>query len=261
MKKLFYNQKQLNIFLNKISNLGELLKSYQEKNKYFEVLNTKNFKTQIDLKINIKLSLILKEFINIPVVSEEDKNFLFIPKSFWLIDPIDGTKSLINGFDGYVIQGCFILSKKPIFSFILAPKKKLLWHSIRNKGVFLNGVKVKQAKKFKSVLVDNYPKPKGLSKIVFQQLSMKNYIECGSFGLKSALVVSNIANLFVKNVQFYDWDIMPAILMLEELNYFARDLKGNKIKLSNDLKKTEGLIVTNCMKSLKEILKLKLYDK
>ena len=261
MKKLFYNQKKLNIFLNKISNLGELLKSYQEKNKYFKVLNKKNFKTQIDLKINIKLSLILKEFINIPVVSEEDKNFLFIPKSFWLIDPIDGTKSLINGFDGYVIQGCFILSKKPIFSFILAPKKKLLWYSIRDKGVFLNGVKVKQAKKFKSVLVDNYPKPKGLSKIVFQQLSMKNYIECGSFGLKSALVVSNIANLFVKNVQFYDWDIMPAILMLEELNYFARDLKGNKIKLSNDLKKTEGLIVTNCTKSLKEILKLKLYEK
>ena len=37
MKKLFYNQKELNIFLNKISNLGELLKSYQEKNKYFKV--------------------------------------------------------------------------------------------------------------------------------------------------------------------------------------------------------------------------------
>ena len=61
MKKLFYNQKELNIFLNKISNLGELLKSYQEKNKYFEVLNKKNFKTQIDLKINIKLSLNLIE--------------------------------------------------------------------------------------------------------------------------------------------------------------------------------------------------------
>ena len=43
MKKLFYNQKELNIFLNKISNLGELLKSYQDKNKYFEVLNKKKF--------------------------------------------------------------------------------------------------------------------------------------------------------------------------------------------------------------------------
>ena len=65
----------------------------------------------------------------------------------------------------------------------------------------------------------------------------------------------------MKNVKFYDWDIMPAVLMLEELNYFARDLKGNKIKLSNDLKKTKGLIITNSMKYLKETLKLKLYEK
>ena len=241
MKKLFYKQKKFNIFLNKVLSLGKLLK--------------------IDLEINKKLSRILKEFINAPIISEEDNNFLYIPKFFWLIDPIDGTQSLINGFDGYVIQGCFIVSKKPIFSFILAPKKKLFWYSMRNKGVFLNGNQVRQAKEFKSILVDNYPKPKGLAKIIFQELSMKNYIECGSFGLKSALVVSNIANLFVKNVQFYDWDIMPAVLMLEELNYFVRDLRGNKIKLSNDLKKTNGLIVTNSVKYLKETLKLKLYEK
>jgi fructose-1,6-bisphosphatase/inositol monophosphatase family enzyme len=75
------------------------------------------------------------------------------------------------------------------------------------------------------------------------------------------LIVSNIANLFVKNVKFYDWDIMPAVLMLKELNYFVSDLKGNQIKLSSNLKKTKGLIVTNNKQLLKKTLKLKLHDK
>ena len=261
MKKLSFKDKKFNIFLNDIFNLGQTLKYYQKKKKYFKILNRNEFKTEVDLVVHSNLSKIIKRFIDKPIISEEDKNFYSLPKSFWLIDPVDGTRSFINGFDGYVIQGCFINAKKIILSFIFAPKKNLFWHAIKGKGVFVNGKKIKKTKKSDVILVDNYPKPRGIAKIVFQKLPAKKYIECGSFGLKCALIVSNIANLFVKNVKFYDWDIMPAVLMLKELNYFVSDLKGNQIKLSSNLKKTKGLIVTNNKQFLKKTLKLKLYDK
>jgi len=261
MKKLISKNIKLNIFFNDILNLGKKLENYKIKKKYFLILKKKNFKTQIDLIMNINLSRILKNFINCSIISEEGNLPKSIPDKFWLIDPLDGTRSFINGFDGYVIQGCYIESKKTILSFVFAPKKKLFWHAEYRKGAFLNGVRLKNINKHKDVLVDNYPEPKGITKIIFEKLGMKKYIECGSIGLKCCLVASNMANLFVKDIKFYDWDIMPAKLILEELNYFIRDLKGNIIKLSNDLKKNHGLVVTNKKKYLNNILKIKFHEK
>ena len=48
---------------------------------------------------------------------------------------------------------------------------------------------------------------------------------------------------------------MPALLIIREQKYLMRDLSGNLIKLSDDLKKNNGLIVTNNHKYLKDVLK------
>jgi len=261
MIKLISKNVKLNIFFNEIFNLGKILETYQDKKKYFKILKKQKFKTEVDLIMHINLSRILKKFIDCLVVSEESSLPKSIPDKFWLIDPLDGTKSFINGFDGYVIQGCYIKLKKPILSFVFAPKKNLFWYAESGKGAFLNGIELKKKNNQKNILVDNYPEPKGVSKIIFKKLGIKNYIECGSIGLKCCLVASNMANLFVKDIKFYDWDIMPANLILKELNYFIRDLKGNAITLSNNLRKNHGLVVTNNRKYLNDILKLKLYEK
>jgi fructose-1,6-bisphosphatase/inositol monophosphatase family enzyme len=261
MKKLFSANIKLNIFFNEIYDLGKKLESYQINKKYFKILKKTKFKTKVDLIMHVNLSKILKKFINCKIVSEETNLPKSIPDKFWLIDPLDGTRSFVNGFDGYVIQGCYIKYKKPTLSFVFAPRKNLFWHAEFGKGAFLNGKLLKKNNNLKYILVDNYPKPKGIAKTIFERLDMKKYIECGSIGLKCCLVASNMANLFVKDIKFYDWDIMPANLILKELNYFISDLKGNIIKLSNDLKKNNGLIVTNDKKYLKNILQLNLYEK
>jgi len=255
MRLKYSTNKKLNILLGNIFVLGKQLKSYQKHKKYFKLLNKKSFKTQIDLEIHKKLSIILKKFNNKPIISEEDKIRSKLPNEFWLIDPIDGTKSLINGFDGYVTQGALMIKKNPVFSFIFAPNRNLLWYALKGKGVFLNGKKIKKIKNFNDILIDNYPTPKGIAKKIFSRLSMKNYIECGSLGLKSALIANNDANLFVKDIKYYDWDIMPALLMIREQKYFMKDLNGNPIKLSGDLKKNNGLIVTNNHRYLKDVMK------
>ena len=255
MKLRYSKDKKLNTLLGNIFVLGKQLKLYQKNKKYFKLINKKNFKTQIDLEIHKKLSTILKRYNNKTIISEEDKIRSKLPCEFWLIDPIDGTRSLIDGYDGYVIQGALMIKKNPIFSFIFAPNKNLLWYALKGKGVFLNGKKIKKIENFKDILIDNYPTPRGIAKKIYSRLSMKNYIECGSLGLKCALVGNNDANLFVKDIKYYDWDIMPALLIIREQKYLMRDLSGNLIKLSDDLKKNNGLIVTNNHKYLKDVLK------
>ena len=64
--------------------------------------------TKADLAANKVLTDGLKKlFPEIPIVSEEDKSSLNIPKTnkvFWLIDPLDGTKDFLNGTKDYAIH-------------------------------------------------------------------------------------------------------------------------------------------------------------
>tara|TARA_A100001011_G_scaffold181480_1_gene190342 strand:- start:267 stop:683 length:417 start_codon:yes stop_codon:yes gene_type:complete len=82
--------------------------------------------TNGDLEVNKMLTKKINELTpNIPIVSEETvnlqkKNTL---KTFWLIDPIDGTREYIAGQDEYTINAALILDYTPIIGLVGAPKK------------------------------------------------------------------------------------------------------------------------------------------
>lgn len=81
--------------------------------------------TEADLAANRILTEGLKNFSpNLPVVSEEDKNSLTIPKrnkSFWLIDPLDGTKEFIKKNGQFTTNLALIENNKPTLGFVGVP--------------------------------------------------------------------------------------------------------------------------------------------
>ncbi len=83
--------------------------------------------TNGDLEVNKILTEKIKELTpNIPIVSEETvdlqkKNAL---KTFWLIDPIDGTKEYIAGQDEYTVNAALVINYIPTIGLVGAPKKK-----------------------------------------------------------------------------------------------------------------------------------------
>ena len=77
-----------------------IMKVYKEPNSAVDIKNDNTPVTKADLAANKILTEGLKKLEpKIPIVSEEDKFSLNIPKTnkvFWLIDPLDGTKEFIN---------------------------------------------------------------------------------------------------------------------------------------------------------------------
>ena len=82
--------------------------------------------TNGDLMVN---EIITKKIIeltpNIPVISEETvdlkkKNTL---NTFWLVDPIDGTKEYIAGGNEYTLNAGLIIDEQPALGVIGVPKK------------------------------------------------------------------------------------------------------------------------------------------
>ena len=82
---------------------------------------------------------------NLPIISEETTNIAVKNenKTFWLIDPIDGTKEYIKKNDEYTLNAALIINLKPVIGVIYAPAKDRLFFSygIGNSYEFSNGKK------------------------------------------------------------------------------------------------------------------------
>jgi len=227
--------------------IGNKIKLWREDNKFRNILDSKLFKTQADNNANKFLYKTLnKLYPDITILSEEDKFFNDIrPDKYWLLDPIDGTASWYDGYDGFVTQLAYIENNETLYSAVYSPVMDKFWTAIKDEGAYLNGKKLPKLKFLDRLnLVDNYPSPKRVAKYVYDNFDVTKYIECGSLGLKSCLVADGTADLFVKDITFRDWDIAPAMLIIKEVGGVLVDFDGKKIKLSGSFEKNNGLIVS-----------------
>ena len=214
------NEVDLKNILDIFTNVGDQICSWREKYPYRKIVEPSEFKTEADLKAHNMISEALYKFDSgIEIVSEESAfHSLIRPKTYWLIDPIDGTASWYEGFDGFVTQAALIVNDVPEFGVIYAPALKTLWYGIRNKGAFKNGERlnlISETEKIK--IIDNTSKPHGITKFIYDSLKANEYIECGSLGLKSVKVADGTADIFIKDVPVRDWDIAPADVSVSEL--------------------------------------------
>ena len=97
--------------------------------------------TNGDLRVNeIITQKIEKLTPNIPIISEEtvDLTKKNTYKTFWLIDPIDGTKEYIAGRDEYTLNAGLIIDNHPAVGVIGVPKKNRNFYSFgKNKFMII----------------------------------------------------------------------------------------------------------------------------
>ena len=185
-------------------------------------------------------------FPGLPVVSEEDREHTTDrPKDYFLIDPIDGTASWSGGFEGYVCQLARIKDSEVVFGAIYAPATKMTWTATRGQGAFLNGQPLalpEAAVSQTPVVVDNFPTPRGIAAELRSLFGTFEYVESGSIGLKAALVATGKADLFIKDVVVRDWDVAPALALMQEVGGYVANYDGSKFLLTDSYEKPDGVI-------------------
>ena len=232
----------------------------EKKNKNFKFWLEKNhLKCSLDLCANEHYFTNLKKIKDVPIVSEENikSQNIIRPEIYWLIDPIDGTRSLVDGFKGWVTQAALIKKKKITISVIYAPEFKQIFWAEKNNNAYLNENKlfISKGDTSKITLIDNYAKPKGLSKKIYHELPCDKYKESGSISLKICRIADNTANLFVKDVTVRDWDIAAPKLIIEEAGGSLRQLNGLVYNLDGNFEK-KGIIASSNLQIQKKCYNL-----
>jgi 3'(2'), 5'-bisphosphate nucleotidase/myo-inositol-1(or 4)-monophosphatase len=194
------------------------------------------------------LTILLNKINKLPIISEEGilTNLNPRPDKYWLIDPLDGTRSYVDGYKGWVTQVSLIEYSKVIYAAIYAPELDLLYLANRNHGSYLNGKKLKVNNDIPNgvTLIDNYPNPRGIAKKIMTEVPCNKYVESGSISLKICRIADGTSDLFVKDVIVRDWDVAAPMLVLEEAGGVLKKRNGSEFLLDGQFDKV-GLIASN----------------
>jgi 3'(2'), 5'-bisphosphate nucleotidase len=214
-------------------------------------------KAEADLRAHNYLVTHLREsWPNIPIISEEDETAhkAHRPDEYWLIDPIDGTASFCNGFDGFVTQVALMRSCRPVLAVVHAPALGLTYTASLDETPLCNGVQISTnvSSNRGPILIDNYPEPRGIAQSVYNELVCSAYVESGSLGLKICRVADGTADLFVKDVPVRDWDLAPAHLILKRAGGQLTTLDGNALPYDDGFERV-GLIASSNRNLMRQV--------
>lgn len=141
--------------LSLLENVGYFLINERNKHQYQTYLkDDKSLLTDLDIASDLLIQDGLKSlFGDIAILSEENDindniNIAKSGKHFFLLDPLDGTKSFAN--DGeFTINLTFCVQSEPVLSFIHSPTKKTMLFGDGNKAFLRSNGTIKKLMKFK----------------------------------------------------------------------------------------------------------------
>jgi 3'(2'), 5'-bisphosphate nucleotidase len=182
--------------------------------------------------------------IKLPILSEEGLEIPFAVrntwKSYWLIDPLDGTKEFIHGTDEFTVNICLISQHIPVMGVVFVPARQELFSAIKGEPAVWHkhgqNSQVISIKHLDSTTQDHklrveVSRRHGASEKLQRLLTkIKNYdlISCGS-ALKICLVAKGDADLYPRFGATSEWDTAAGQCILEAAGGEVLDLSGNKL--------------------------------
>lgn len=144
------------------------------------------------------------------------------PDAFWTVDALDGTRSYVDGFDGFCVQLAFVRDAKVRFGVVYEPVLDRAYVAIDGCGAYR--IDANGSQRLKVVSSDAWPEvptfvdstePGGRVGEVYKRRNGR-FLELGSIGLKLCRVADASADVFAKKLRFKLWDVAPAQVILSE---------------------------------------------
>jgi 3'(2'), 5'-bisphosphate nucleotidase len=163
----------------------------------------------------------LKRFApNVPVISEEhaarEKPKPITGGSYFLVDPLDGTREFIAGRDEYTINIALMTDGAPLFGIICAPALGVLWRGLVGRGAerisFASRteaptpIRARPRPASEAVVIVSRSHLEARTKSYVDGLAGAKLIQSGS-SIKFCRLAEGSADLYPRLAPTHDWDI------------------------------------------------------
>ncbi len=232
----------------------ELLEIYNQDSIEFENKNDNSPVTKADLLSHDFLTKLLSEF-NYPILSEESKESFDrkTTETFWVIDPLDGTKDFLQKTDEFSIMIGLIHKGEVVLGVVSVPAKDKIYFATKGKGSYLleNG----KQQKLKVLAVET---PERARIVVsrnhfsgemkdFAEMYNMNLVKCGSNGVKVGILAEGKADFFFNPTdQMGIWDSCGPDIILKEAGGLMTGVTGQPIDYTQSgVKNKFGIVSSN----------------
>ena len=202
---------------------GKIAKKISQLGVKITIKTDKSPVTDGDLAVNELLSTKIKSLTpSIPIISEETVNLNIKneERTFWLIDPIDGTKDYIKKKEEYTLNAALIIDLKPAIGIIYAPAKDRLFFSYgKNLAFEINNGKKSDlnCKKINTSEIIGI-EHSGTIPIevlnIYKKCKVSRTIKMSS-SLKFGILAAGEADIYAAEARAFEWDIAAGHAVLE----------------------------------------------
>jgi 3'(2'), 5'-bisphosphate nucleotidase len=208
--------------------------------------------TNGDIEVNNLITSKIKKITpDIPIVSEESSTNKLNEnlKTFWLIDPIDGTNDYINDKDEFTINASLVINNTPEVGLIYAPAKKRLFYTFNegkcfeltnNKEKKLNCKKITKEGEVKAVSYSNKLKP--IIEDWHKKFKVTEHVKMKS-SLKFCVIATGEYDLYVAEPRACEWDIAAGHAIVKNAGGIISDFENKEILYGKKDFKNSSLIL------------------
>ena len=223
--------------LDTFLNAGQIAKEISIRGVKITIKSDRTPVTDGDLAVDKILKIKIKSLTpDIPIISEETVNLKVknTYKTFWLLDPIDGTKDYISKKDEYTLNAALILDLKPVLGIIYAPAKNRLFYSYGKNLAFEinNGKKIvldcKKKNNSEIIGLENSAGTPVEILDIYKKYKVTKKIKMSS-SLKFCILASGEADIYAAMARASEWDIAAGHVILEHAGGYVTTHDEKKI--------------------------------
>ncbi|GAB5521800.1 MAG: 3'(2'),5'-bisphosphate nucleotidase CysQ [Rhodothermales bacterium] len=188
----------------------------------------------------------------LPVLSEESEEKEYEGRrdwnTFWLIDPLDGTKEFIKRSDEFTVNIALVRGEEPILGVVHAPALEAAWSGAEGVGSFMTRqgarvpiqVRAARAEALTVVASRDHAGPQ-----VEQMMSANPSMALTSMGssLKFCLVAEGRADLYPRLSPTMEWDTAAAQAVVEAAGGRVVTPQGERLRYNKADLRNEAFIV------------------
>ena len=214
----------------------EILKIYNSDTFDVEIKDDNSPVTKADLIANEIIINGLKEISNYPILTEESPIEYNIRKdwdTYWLVDPLDGTKDFIAKNGEFTINIALIKDNKPILGVVYIPVSNDVYFAETDQGAYKNGEKIFNNSQRKELIGSdsNFHSTKEVEEF-FLKYNIKNIKKYGS-SIKICKLAEGKIDVYPRLNGTKEWDTAASHIIANEAGCKLVDVISKKELLYN----------------------------
>ncbi len=172
----------------------------------------------------------------IPIIAEEDEEQgSHLHDMFFLVDPLDGTRSFVRGEPEFTVNIGLIEGGKPVFGVIYCPPQEILYYGMVGQGAYkkiaggvAQKIAVRQPPSDGISVVRSRSHPSKQTNEYLEKLHIKELVS-GSSSVKFCMVAEGAADIYPRFGRTMEWDTAAGHAILQAAGGRVETTEGNPL--------------------------------